>query len=59
MDITQLSPAAVRKQIREGQHTEPTAGLAKGYTQSNLAILKKSMLLIFYCFVNAIRNNAH
>lgn len=50
MDITQLSPVAVRKQIREGQHTGPTAGLAKGYTQANLAILKKEHAFDFLLF---------
>src|SRR5579863_8546233 len=34
-----LTPAELRREIRLGRHTGPTAGLARGYVQTNLVIL--------------------
>jgi uncharacterized protein YcsI (UPF0317 family) len=34
-----LTPAELRREIRQGRHTGPTAGLAAGYVQTNLVIL--------------------
>jgi uncharacterized protein YcsI (UPF0317 family) len=49
-NIQQLTPEQVRELIRKGEHTGPTAGLAKGYTQANLAILKKEHAFDFLLF---------
>ena len=48
--LKQLSPEEVREYIRTQQYTGPTAGLAKGYTQANLAILKKEHAFDFLLF---------
>jgi len=40
----------IRQQIRSGAWTAPTAGLAKGHTQANLAILKKEDAFDFLLF---------
>ncbi|WCK54432.1 putative hydro-lyase [Aneurinibacillus sp. Ricciae_BoGa-3] len=45
-----LSPAEAREQIRRGAWTSPTAGMAPGYTQANLAILKKELAYDFLLF---------
>ncbi|MET1031744.1 putative hydro-lyase [Domibacillus tundrae] len=41
---------AIRQEIRENQWTGPTAGLATGYTQANLAILPKAQAYDFLLF---------
>jgi len=43
-------PKAVRRDIRAGRHTGPTAGLAPGYLQGNLAILPKQYAADFLLF---------
>lgn len=50
MDYANLSPAEIRKLIREKQITGPTAGHALGYAQANLAILKKEHAFDFLLF---------
>ncbi|MGE7835552.1 putative hydro-lyase [Viridibacillus arvi] len=45
-----MAPAAIRELIRKGELTGPTAGMAKGYTQANLVILKKEYAYDFLLF---------
>lgn len=45
-----LSPSNIRELIRTGKITGPTAGMSKGYTQANLAILKKEYAYDFLLF---------
>lgn len=51
MDTTSLSPAQVRGLIRAGEFTQPTAGVAAGYAQANLVVLRKELAYDFllYC----------
>jgi uncharacterized protein YcsI (UPF0317 family) len=49
-DIENMTPSEIRKIIRENKFTSPTAGLAKGYTQANLVILKKELAFDFLLF---------
>lgn len=49
-DIAQLTPAQARQWIREGRWTKPTAGMANGYAQANLAILPKELAFEFLLF---------
>ncbi|TQR19701.1 putative hydro-lyase [Psychrobacillus vulpis] len=44
------APSDLRKLISAGHITGPTAGMAKGYTQANLAILKKEYAFDFLLF---------
>ncbi len=43
-------PAAVRRLIREGKLVQPTAGMAPGRVQANLAILPRDMAFDFLLF---------
>lgn len=45
-----MSPNDLRARIRAGEIIGPTAGMAKGYTQANLAILKKEHAFDFLLF---------
>ncbi|MEK3953414.1 Uncharacterized protein YcsI, UPF0317 family [Psychrobacillus psychrotolerans] len=45
-----MSPSNIRELIRSGEITGPTAGMSKGYTQANLAILKKEYAYDFLLF---------
>jgi len=45
-----MSPSEIRRVIRENKFTSPTAGLAKGFTQANLVILKKELAFDFLLF---------
>nr|WP_307257416.1 putative hydro-lyase [Oikeobacillus pervagus] len=45
-----MHPSEIRKQIREQKITGTTAGMAKGYTQANLVILKKQDAFDFLLF---------
>ncbi len=49
-DIAQLSPAQARQWIKEGRWVKPTAGMANGYAQANLAILPKELAFDFLLF---------
>lgn len=49
-DFSSLAPKDVRELIRKQEITGPTAGMSKGYTQANLAILKKEHAFDFLLF---------
>lgn len=50
LDLANMSAAEVRAMIRANQLIKPTSGMAKGFTQANLAILKKEMAFEFLLF---------
>lgn len=50
MDLTFASAKDVRKQIRNQVITGPTSGMAKGFTQANLVVLKKELAFEFLLF---------
>ncbi|WP_332649936.1 putative hydro-lyase [Lysinibacillus sp. 54212] len=50
MEFETMSPQHIRKLIRDGQITGPTAGMAKGFTQANLAILRREDAFDFLLF---------
>lgn len=50
MDYSAMSPYDVRKLIREGKITTPTAGMCAGYAQANLVILPKDIAYDFLLF---------
>ena len=50
MDMTHRKPAEVRKLIREGAITGPTAGMCAGYAQANLAVLPRDLAYDFLLF---------
>lgn len=50
MDYSGMSPAEVRKLVREGKITGPTAGMCAGYAQANLVILPKELAYDFLLF---------
>ncbi|QJW47096.1 putative hydro-lyase [bacterium BFN5] len=50
LDLANRSAAEVRTMIRANQLIKPTSGMAKGFTQANLAILKKEMAFEFLLF---------
>lgn len=45
-----MLPREIRKRIRNGEITNSTAGMSKGYTQANLVILKKEHAFDFLLF---------
>lgn len=49
-NLKDKTPSEIRQLIRENKFTSPTAGLAEGYTQANLAILKKDLAFDFLLF---------
>ncbi|MBP2637324.1 MAG: hypothetical protein H6Q72_3231 [Firmicutes bacterium] len=49
-DFADKSPEEVRAMIRRNEWTKPTSGMAKGFTQANLAILKKDIAFDFLLF---------
>lgn len=49
-NYTTMAPSELRRLISIGEITGPTAGMAKGYTQANLAILKKEYAFDFLLF---------
>jgi uncharacterized protein YcsI (UPF0317 family) len=49
-DISQLAPKEIRALIRKGRWDKPTAGLAMGYAQANLAILPEKYAFDFLLF---------
>jgi uncharacterized protein YcsI (UPF0317 family) len=49
-NISQLNPKQVRSLIRKGKWDKPTAGLAMGYAQANLAILPERYAFDFLLF---------
>lgn len=50
MDYSRMSPQEVRRLIREGKITGPTAGMCAGYAQANLVILPKREAYDFLLF---------
>ncbi|OPJ57639.1 putative hydro-lyase [Clostridium oryzae] len=50
MDYSIMKPYDVRKLIREGKITTPTAGMSAGYAQANLVILPKDLAFDFLLF---------
>lgn len=51
-DYTQLRPFELRELFRMNELVRPTAGLAQGFTQANVVILKKSLAFDFLLFCN-------
>jgi len=49
-DTTNMSPVEIRAMIRKNEWIKPTSGMAKGFTQANLAILKKDLAFEFLLF---------
>jgi uncharacterized protein YcsI (UPF0317 family) len=49
-DLAGLTPQQIRHCIREGQWPHPTAGLAPGFTQANLAIVPRDLAYDFLLF---------
>jgi len=49
-EVTGLHPREIRAMIRAGQWRRPTAGLAPGYVQTNLAILPQAFAYDFLLF---------
>ncbi|SDE29976.1 putative hydro-lyase [Sporomusa acidovorans] len=49
-EFANMSPAEVRAIIRRNEWTKPTSGMAKGFTQANLAILRKDIAFDFLLF---------
>jgi uncharacterized protein YcsI (UPF0317 family) len=50
ISIADLKPQEARQLIREQRWQKPTAGMANGYTQANLAILPRSLAFDFLLF---------
>ncbi|WP_141432169.1 putative hydro-lyase [Bacillus sp. 03113] len=49
-DLSSVSPSDLRKMIRQNELIRPTAGMANGFAQANLAILKKEDAFDFLLF---------
>lgn len=50
MNDSKETPAKVRKLIREGKITGPTAGMCAGYAQANLVVMPKELAYDFLLF---------
>ncbi|MCK1993715.1 putative hydro-lyase [Peribacillus muralis] len=50
IDLSQVTPAELRSMIRNDELVKPTAGMANGYAQANVAILKKEHAFDFLLF---------
>ncbi|MFC7395370.1 putative hydro-lyase [Scopulibacillus cellulosilyticus] len=50
INLSQAKPSELREMIRGNQLVKPTAGMAGGYAQANLAILKKEHAFDFLLF---------
>ncbi len=50
MDMATMTPAALRLLMRKGELVRPTAGMAKGHVQANLAIVPKDIAYDFLLF---------
>src|SRR5438552_15873082 len=50
MDLRQATGAEVRKQVRAGQWTAPTPGLALSYVQANLVVVPRELSFDFLLF---------
>jgi len=49
-DLGQVAPKIIREEIRRGELVRPTAGMAAGYVQANLAIVPKALAYDFLLF---------
>jgi uncharacterized protein YcsI (UPF0317 family) len=49
-DLSPMNPSELREMIRRDELVRPTAGMANGFTQANLAILKKEDAFDFLLF---------
>ncbi|MFO7247313.1 MAG: DUF1445 domain-containing protein, partial [Bacillota bacterium] len=49
-DIAKLSPHEARMMIRRGEWVRPTPGIANGYVQANLVVLRKEWAFDFLLF---------
>src|SRR5512136_1048722 len=49
-DVKLLNPKEIRSLIRKGKWDKPTAGLAMGYAQANLVILRQKYAFDFLLF---------
>src|SRR5918997_5581195 len=54
MQIWDMAASEVRSRIREGEHSGPTAGVARGHVQANLVILPSDYAFDFLKF--CVRN---
>lgn len=50
MDVAKMTPAALRQLMRKGELARPTAGMAEGFVQANLAIVPKALAYDFLLF---------
>lgn len=50
MNLANATPSEVRALIRKNELVKPTAGMASGYTQANLAVLRKDLAFEFLLF---------
>ncbi|MFI8747251.1 putative hydro-lyase [Pseudomonas sp. NPDC077186] len=50
MNLADLSPAQLRQRIRQGAFAGPTAGLANGYAQANLLVVRRELAFDFLLF---------
>lgn len=48
--LAEVTPRHIRQAIRDGQWRRPTAGLAPGYTQANLAVVPRDLAYDFLLF---------
>ncbi|MDR3561607.1 MAG: putative hydro-lyase [Negativicutes bacterium] len=49
-DLAHATPKSIREKIRQGGLVRPTAGMAEGYVQANLAIVPKALAYDFLLF---------
>lgn len=50
MDLVNMHPSKIRELFREDKLVKPTAGMSKGYTQANMAILPRDLAYDFLLF---------
>ncbi|GGE24157.1 UPF0317 protein YcsI [Marinithermofilum abyssi] len=50
MNVANMKPEEVRAMIRRNEWIKPTSGMANGYTQANLVILRKDLAFEFLLF---------
>ena len=50
MNTATMTPSEIRRLIRDGRITGPTAGMCAGYAQANLVVLPKELAYDFLLF---------
>jgi uncharacterized protein YcsI (UPF0317 family) len=50
MDLAKMTPAALRQLMRQGELVRPTAGMAEGFVQANLAMVPRELAYDFLLF---------